>query len=854
MVPKNSSEGASLADNHSELIAASAIDPEITSERGYFTATRKNQLAALNFPPSQQLVPSLVNPVWGVSGEIAGYQLRPDNPRIDRRSGKPHKYETLAGMRMALDVPPRCRPLLSNPKVPLFITEGARKADAAASQGLCCIALLGVWSWRGGNEHGGLTVLPDWEWVAPNGRDVYIAFDSDVTLKREVNGALVRLKAFLELRRAKVKIIYLPSGEHGQKVGLDDFIASKLHSGLNADQIRAALFALATDQLRKPEQREQAADDPATGKRPMIVAAPGQLPWLVDRAEDVLVQDYRQWHLFQRGGLLVRVSVNAAAKREKFTQILRPSGAVVLKPASVPMLQDILTRAIDWRRPDRDAPSIEDLPRIDCPIKIGNVYLSRSGIWRLPTLTGVIESPTLRLDGSVLTEPGYDSATGLLLYSTEQWLDVSDRPSRAEVESAVRTLIEPFHKFPFVTEADLAVVLSAILTALERRLLFSAPLHGFDAPTQSSGKSLLADCVALIASGRSVASMPISGGEEELRKKLTSVLLAGDLAILLDNITKPLSSDSLAMILTQPIFGDRLLGKNERPELLTNMLFLATGNNLVFWGDLPTRVIVGRINPKVERPEEREFAITDLRGHVREHRLELVHAGLTLLRAYHVAGRPTQSLRPFGRFEQWSNEIRSAIVWAGLADPCQTRERIVAQDPERDATAAVLKAWRAIFGDTAVPLQKVVAAAEIDDEKATAIGDDVKKTLKTAVLEVAADFDQPGKINVKRLAAWCRGHLDRVVSGLILLKDRASAHGGAKLWQVVTVDSVGSVGSYQALETLDRFQDVTRPAEGAESRGPDPDPPNPPNPRCGPVDQIAMNENVVLDEEEESLA
>ena len=64
MVPKNSSEGASLADNHSELIAASAIDPEITSERGYFTATRKNQLAALNFPPSQQLVPSLVNPVW----------------------------------------------------------------------------------------------------------------------------------------------------------------------------------------------------------------------------------------------------------------------------------------------------------------------------------------------------------------------------------------------------------------------------------------------------------------------------------------------------------------------------------------------------------------------------------------------------------------------------------------------------------------------------------------------------------------------------------------------------------------------------------------------------------------------
>src|SRR5271155_5825773 len=202
MASETNPGGVSLADTHAALIAASAIDPEVASERGYFTATRKNQLAALGFPPSQQIVPSLVNSVWGVSGEIVGYQLRPDKPRIDRKSGKPCKYETRAGMRMALDVPPHCRPLLSDPNVPLLITEGARKADAAASQGLCCVALLGVWSWRGGNEHGGLTALGDWESIALNGREVYIAFDSDVTLKREVYGALVRLKEFLESRGA----------------------------------------------------------------------------------------------------------------------------------------------------------------------------------------------------------------------------------------------------------------------------------------------------------------------------------------------------------------------------------------------------------------------------------------------------------------------------------------------------------------------------------------------------------------------------------------------------------------------------------------------------------------------------
>ncbi len=30
----------------------------------------------------------------------------------------------------------------------LFITEGARKADAAVSKSLCCVDLLGVWNWR----------------------------------------------------------------------------------------------------------------------------------------------------------------------------------------------------------------------------------------------------------------------------------------------------------------------------------------------------------------------------------------------------------------------------------------------------------------------------------------------------------------------------------------------------------------------------------------------------------------------------------------------------------------------------------------------------------------------------------
>lgn len=100
------------------------------------------------------------------------------------------------------DQPVLLPPQISDPKIPLVITEGAIKADAAVGAGLCSVALLGVWSWRGSNEADGRIALPDWDSIALNGRKVHIAFDSDAMEKPAVYSALVRLKAFLESRGA----------------------------------------------------------------------------------------------------------------------------------------------------------------------------------------------------------------------------------------------------------------------------------------------------------------------------------------------------------------------------------------------------------------------------------------------------------------------------------------------------------------------------------------------------------------------------------------------------------------------------------------------------------------------------
>jgi len=232
------------------LIERSGINLEVAQARGYRSVATKAELIRLGFGENQCRVPALLVPVWTVAGEIGLYQTRPDEPRI--KDGKPLKYETPRGARMALDVPPAARSLLGNPQIPLFITEGIRKADSAASQELCCIALLGVWNWRGTNEFGGLTALPDWEYIDLRGREVYICFDSDVMTKPQVHKAMARLKAFLEQRHAHVHLIYLPPEEGGAKVGLDDYLAA----GHDVQD----LLGLASDELRRgPEQDEGGA-------------------------------------------------------------------------------------------------------------------------------------------------------------------------------------------------------------------------------------------------------------------------------------------------------------------------------------------------------------------------------------------------------------------------------------------------------------------------------------------------------------------------------------------------------------------------------------------------------------------
>ena len=410
--------------------------------------------------------------------------------------------------------------------------------------------------------------------------------------------------------------------------------------------------------------------------RPEIQVVAGNLPGVVDLAEDALLA--RPPEIYQRGGVLVRPirtgppGVDDAIRRE--------ADALTLHMVTLPELAEAFDLAALFTRYDG---RIKMLKAIDCPKAVAATYQARAGRWRLPALKAIIEAPTLRQDGTVLDQPGYDPASGLLFDpGGTTFPAIPERPTRVDAQAALACLVEPLKGFPFVSDADRSVVLSAILTALVRATLRSAPLFAFTAPTMGSGKSLLADLVSRIAVGRDAAAMSQSRSAEEDAKVLLALLLAGDPLVLIDNVERPLHGDALCSILTQTTYKGRILGSNETAVVPTTTVFIATGNNLQLRGDLTSRALMAVIDPRMERPEERHFEI-DPRAYVAEHRGELVAAALTILRGYVVAGRPEMAIKPFGRFEQWSATVRAALVWLGEPDPLTTRERIVADDPLR---------------------------------------------------------------------------------------------------------------------------------------------------------------------------
>ena len=113
---------------------------------------------------------------------------------------------------------------------------------------------------------------------------------------------------------------------------------------------------------------------------------------------------------------------------------------------------------------------------IDPPFALVRAVLSNDGKWIFPKVAGVIMTPTLRPDGSLIDAPGYDPSTELYLSGTLQLPPIPPQPTRDEAFDALAMLKDLFSEFPFKTALDCSVAVAALLSALLRGSMPTAPI------------------------------------------------------------------------------------------------------------------------------------------------------------------------------------------------------------------------------------------------------------------------------------------------------------------------------------------------------------------------------------------
>ena len=174
----------------------------------------------------------------------------------------------------------------------------------------------------------------------------------------------------------------------------------------------------------------------------------------------------------------------------------------------------------------------------------------------IPLLYGIIGTPTIFADGSMLTEPGYDRGSKLLFNPDGvTFPKIKETPTREDAEASLIKLRHLFSGFPFVDEVDKSVAIAATLTSVTRKSFDVSPAFAITAPDFGTGKTYLVDVIHTGAFGVTAPAIDATTDDDEFRKRLETELMQGAPAIALDNVTAVLGGDTFSSMPTRKLLS-----------------------------------------------------------------------------------------------------------------------------------------------------------------------------------------------------------------------------------------------------------------------------------------------------------
>lgn len=374
------------------------------------------------------------------------------------------------------------------------------------------------------------------------------------------------------------------------------------------------------------------------------------------------------------------------ARNGVLCEVVKAPERTFIADLEVPRIVDLMSKVAKWVRQDESKGLIVQAP----PQPVAQILHARRTHAGVRPLEGVTTAPVFLADGTILQTRGYSRSARLFLEPSVA-VDVPDEPTRDDARDAIRVLKDLVCDFRFAEKGDFSSWLAGLLSPLVKAAISNAPvpLICISASTPGAGKSLLAGITARIITGGPAEIRPYNPKDPgEWGKRITAFVRAASPVSVFDNVNGPFGDETIDRLVTSSTWSDRVLGASDAPPIPVVGTWWATGNNIEPIGDTVRRVLLIKLEVLEERPQERTgFKRANLEAYVDQHRGDLLSAALTILRAFHVAGRPDQGLAPWGSFDAWSALVRGALVWCGLTDPYVTQRRAAHELGEQDSEA-----------------------------------------------------------------------------------------------------------------------------------------------------------------------
>ena len=265
---------------------------------------------------------------------------------------------------------------------------------------------------------------------------------------------------------------------------------------------------------------EPRLDEPA--QLPTILCEAGHLDRMYREAEAALLT--AAVPIYQRTILVKPTIVEYDAAPPSGSTDPRKTHSTALIAVTAPALTKLLSRVAIFMK--FDARKKRHVV-CDPPPKLVDIILASRGDWAFPVVRGVLTTPTLRPDGSLLVKPGYDpmSRYYLAFPSNLTMPPIPDAPTRDEALASLARLDRLLDGYAFVEDDGVAVSRSVALAMLMTQILRCAmpvsPLMAVSATAPGTGKSHLVDLCSHVAIGRWCPIMNAGKDDNETERAST---------------------------------------------------------------------------------------------------------------------------------------------------------------------------------------------------------------------------------------------------------------------------------------------------------------------------------------------